>query len=413
MATTLGLAQTKSAWRTLAFEGAVDGVNLSIRMRGSGVQIEATDAIPTTLRIAERPEFLSFQRALIDTGDEAFDNAIMVEGGAPEVGAMLTQETRDRVFELVSSGGTVAAGRVGKGFRASAVGRNEIRSQVDLVLSVARGLSLHEEPWGRLLANSKSDPNPPVRLRNLTLLVKEDPTSELTQEALALALQDPDPQVRLFAARFTADAAWPVLCALTGAEFELRLRCEAIRLLGRHVGEPEPRELLVELVQRPSSEIGLTAVRALRTSLVDAQSAAGPVAAALVETLAGHGRAEAEADRLRLLASKAPDTIIAAANVLGAQGSIASVEPLMTLSTGRAMDGDVKRAARRAINGIQARTEGAERGGLAVVEADHSGGLALAADEGALSHAVPERATADPGLAEREAALAESETTDD
>lgn len=396
------LAQTGSARNTFLFQGEVEGVHLSIRFRGSTAVVSATGEIPDTLNIGERPQLASFQRLGVDSGDRAFDQTILVEGDTASAVAVLTHETRKQVLDFISGGGTVQAGRVEKTVRGGLRARNDLRHEIEGALRVAQGLSLQEEPWVRLRTNSTTDPITEVRLRNLTTLVRGNPKSEITQKALISALRDADPQIRLFGARFAGSEATSVLCNLTGTGYGITVRCEAIRLLGRLVAEPEARTRLLRLLSDPSLEIAVAAIRALAGSQLEAvieeliqesQSATGAVATALVDALAEHQHPEIEDALLRFLVSGDSETMASAATVLGIQGSLKSVEPLMKLATGRGVDGEVAIAARDAINRIQARSGGAERGGLAIVSADERGGLALAAEAGALSTTAPVEAS--------------------
>ena len=100
-------------------------------------------------------------------------------------------------------------------------------------------------------------------------------------------------------------------------------------------------------------------------------------AQACLEALGRLGRPEAEGLLLEALRSEDPPVSVAAAQALGRAGTVTAVVPLREAAE---RGGDLRRAARQAIAGIQARLAGAEPGQLSLAGGE-AGALSLADGE--------------------------------
>lgn len=405
LARTLGLECFYSSARLPRLEGTIDGVRVTLRMNGDIAQITADPRgkIPRTLRL--RPKVLKGRMGQligqqdIELGDDAFDEAVLVEGDETRAIAALDRETRKNVSLFVTMGGTVSSGLVRGRVANMRMEPSKAVGTVQLMLKIAKGLALPADPEDHLLLNAKKDPRPLVRLRNLAELVHYAPASTTTSQALKHGLGDASPKVQLYAAARLGRPAFPELARLAGnTKLKPSLRVHAIKTMARWVGEAEVRAPILALLSDRSEDVKAAAIGSLKTTrakevtdrlIRECKSASRGVAKALVNTLAGRQHPEFESAMLTLLACDGTAANVAAAKVLAAQGTIKAVEPLMEVSKGRGSDTDLKMAAREAIVRIQGRAGQRERGGLAVVHGKQGGGLAIAAEAGAL--ATPEK----------------------
>jgi hypothetical protein len=85
------------------------------------------------------------------------------------------------------------------------------------------------------------------------------------------------------------------------------------------------------------------------------------------------------------LASRDAELRLTAARSLAVRGTVAAVEKLTACSQGVLKSIALKEATRAAINAIQSRAAGRDRGGLSLVSKDDRGALSVAAERGALS----------------------------
>lgn len=215
---------------------------------------------------------------------------------------------------------------------------------------------------GRLLTSVRSPGHPEFRRRALHLLLSHFGRTPEARDAVALALQDPTPQIRLLGA------------IAAGPEGHATL----LELLGGAGGDFASDVL--DAIQRA----GLTPPFGELQRL--AESAGARVAVArLLGQQGASAHPGAEALLLSFLGEDDDALVTQAARSLGAVGSVRAVEPLMELTKGFFKDGDLKDAAKRAIAAIQSRLGDAEAGRLTVAEVVETGALSEAAAEGELS----------------------------
>ena len=205
-----------------------------------------------------------------------------------------------------------------------------------------------------------------------------------------------------------------LLAARDDASEEVRLR--AAMALGE-----EGRETLLDLVGRAGSDDACAAravealgehlpAEAAEASLRRALGGAGrPLTAqACLLALGRRARPETEGLLLEALRREDPAVSVAAARALGQSGTVAAVVPLRQAAE---RGGDLQRAARQAVAGIQARLAGAEPGQLSLAGGE-AGALSLAdgepgrlslADEGVIPSPDPRgtRVALDNGLSRR------------
>ncbi|HYV50027.1 MAG TPA: HEAT repeat domain-containing protein [Myxococcaceae bacterium] len=331
----------------------------------------------------------------LQTGDEPFDAAVSIRGEDAEVLARLTQPARRALQSLIERGAKLESGRLELALKSQATEAIEILSAVKELVGAARLFHLDWISVPEALArNAAEDPEAQVRLRNLSMLFRDHPRTELARKAAAKALEDPEPAVRLRAAEFIpGTAASAVLKALVGSDEEPWVRVEALRILSRQCPYAEIADLVaLALRAHEEEEMRQEAVRAIARggdhSKVDALVAmvdGSPpmLAEALAEAFGQLGSPRAEEALLRLLTHASDGVRILAAQALGKIGTVRAVEPLLPLTRGL-LGGELQESARDAVRRIQGRLGDVEAGALAVVD-DQGGALSLPAEEGAVA----------------------------
>jgi hypothetical protein len=333
---------------------------LSLRREGLGTAIEKRF-------IGERE---------IEIGDPGFDDEYFVQGQAPLALAILEPETRRRLAGLLR-GQVAVAGREPVDVSAALVdgvlevrvkesGLSGRRAQVPDILAgaleVARRLVAPKDVAARIADNLRVETEPGARLRGVLTLAREFGEHPATRATLLAAREDASEEVRLRAAMALGEEGRETLLDLVGrAGTGDACAARAIEALG---------------VRLPEGLGEATLRRALG-------GAARPrTARACLETLGRLGRAEAEGLMLEALRSEDPEVSVASAQALAGAGTVTAVVPLREAAL---RGGDLRRAARQAIAGIQSRLPGAGPGQLSLAGGE-AGALSLADGEpGALS----------------------------
>ncbi len=268
----------------------------------------------------------------IETGDARFDRAFSLEGPAGLVLALLDEPMRQLLLSLN------ARGRL-------EIADGEIRTEVfyrmlshvlPSLVEVGRRLDHPRDVLWRLTENTRSDPEPGVRLQNLLLLIHEHSGNPVTVKALHAACLDPN------------DAP----------------RAEAVSALGR--------------------ELSIERTRAILDHALDGSHP--KTARACLEMLGRSGdAAAAEPPLILALQQEHADLRVAAADALGHVGSAAAVLPLEEAAERFWLDLELRRAVHQAIAEIQSRLQGASPGQLSLASSE-AGQLSLAqAEAGQLS----------------------------
>jgi hypothetical protein len=347
----------------------------------------------------------AFGEREIELGDREFDRCAYVHGSPRVVHAILDAETRRLVGQLI--GGRIVTEDPGEPLEARvAVSDGALRAEIPesrsrpggrrlpgalrTLLAAAQRLVLPDDVPARLAENVRADPLPAVRLANLLTLVREYPSYAATREALQVACEDSDHEVRLRAALALGDEGREVLLGLVSSpEADDGQTARAVDALGEHLAREQAEGVLRQALRSKRPATARAAVQALGRTGGDQVVAA--LAAALAEeddglvkaaaaALGATGEASAEAPLVAALERHGPALWDAIAAALGRVGTASAVAPLRTMASRYPFDLGIRRASRQAIAEIQSRLTGATPGQLALADGD-AGQLSLAAED--------------------------------
>jgi HEAT repeat protein len=255
-------------------------------------------------------------------------------------------------------------------------------------------LVLKESPEKRLLRTASEDSLPSIRRQNLLQLLSSHRNTAEAEQGLDAALVDPDPGMRLIAAREQGLEAFDVLVGLSRDPFTSPdIRIEAIAVLFEIATE----ERVVTVLSRTLDETNCVGAKAaailglvrlgIRIDVVLVRDVASEIddesAPHLLEAMATAGDDGFEDVYLQLLERRYSTLRAKAASALGRVGTRRARAPLAAAELDRANPSTVRSAARTAIASIKQRL-GGSIGSLSVVD-DDAGRLALAREEGGLS----------------------------
>jgi HEAT repeat protein len=383
--------------RSRVARGRRDDYRVQVEIRAIAGQEEGErehDHLCVSLECVRFPKRVVFSpergsSADVLTGDLQFDDAVQVQGDPTILAALLDQTLRLRLRKLVAWDGSLCDGQISwqapLTFVAGQVSRalGELVELADLLTAAKGGIC------ERLSRNAREDDSPGVRLWNLTLLQQHFADRPEVREASRTLLADPDPWVRLAAARFLPDESAAVLRALLDdRETPDHAAAEAAALIGARLPAAEAGLLLTSALKRRSGEARRLAIQELGrikhrpvvSPLCVLLDRADPrTAAAAAEALGAINDAKAEAHLLDAVRHEAAELRIAAARALGTLGTVRAVEPLLELLEARKIDGESRQELRQAVSAIQSRLAGADVGqlSLATTEAE-AGRLSLA-----------------------------------
>lgn len=386
-------------WRALASDFGLPGSVLPTRSlsgtveEGFHVRVESTgkSAIVVELRHVD-PGFTLGKESLFSkllapdvlTGDSAFDDEIRVEGDEGQALAVLDGPTRRQVEWLVRQhGGTVRGGSLRLSVSRIAEAGPALQRALDLA-ALLRRVPVRDVAE-RLAAGAREDRVFQVRTRKLKLLLERYGATAFAEELARESLESPLADVRFVSARrllqghgTTRDRAAEALADLARTKaVASSIRRGAFEVLSRR---PESREsavrLLEELLDDDTASIRQAAMKEMGRlrhrpgveALTRLAAKASPQEAVLVaRTLEEIGDPSGRPALRDLL--RAPDEPVrtAAARALGVVGGLEEVEPLLRVAEGR---GGTARAARLAVESIQARAGGRQAGELSLVELD-------------------------------------------
>ena len=270
----------------------------------------------------------------LQVGDAFFDREVHIDGDPLESMALLNAEARAAVLDLLSQGGSVDNGVVEWETRGAMKDAGLIEGKVRSLVRLVNQLSLGGRDIAQCLAeNAIKDPLPSVRLRNLEALLTSQGLVPATLVVARRCLDDPSATVALRAALALGDEGLPHIEQLIGQrDVPPLMRIDALGRLGAR-GE----EVLLSMLDSGDVVVLRATARALERC-----------------------------------------------------GTLAAVEPLLPHSKGMLTDGELKQAARQAIDAIQARHGGGERGAFSIADGgDVRGGLSIAEEDqrGAVSMA--------------------------
>lgn len=379
-----GLQVTSGSGRSL--EAGAGGLTVRIETEGGkGQFIRIVLGIPGSTdfqAVRIRLEPLLPPGPEIQVGDAPFDRTFFVEGPAPQVFALLDEETR-RLLLLLRAVETLdlSSGRL-------SVSISEGSLLLPRLVDLGRRLAQPLDVPRRLVENAKRDPVPEVRLRNLLLLVREFPGELGAAEALRAASADPVAEIRLQAAKELGAEGRDVLFDLAESLADDRVSAEAVSALDRELPFERAKALLDRALSQPAFWTARACLAAIGKSgdaaavetlakVMDQQE--GELAAAAAETLGAMENPAAEPPLILALRRELPDLQKAVVNALGRTGSVAAVLPLREAAGRSWFDLDLRRATRQAIAEIQSRLPGATPGQLSLTETE-AGQLSLAAD---------------------------------
>lgn len=352
-------------------------------------------------RLGLRPEGLvsalahTLGRHDVETGDEDFDQAVLVEGNPQLLSALLDLDTRRRVRWLVATGLRVEGGRVTLGHGEDTDDPRVLAGKARELLDLATRLVEPASPVERLAANVRSDTVAGVRRLCFERLVERFPRHPETVEVARELLQHPDSELRLAAARHLGEEGHETLLGLTQlAGSDDYLAAMAVSALGAALPLGRAAELLSLACARGSMGLAGAVVEALAANgskgavrwLVELLRGTNTELAALAaRALGASGNAAVEDALLAALSRLVPELSLAAAQALGFVGTATSVPTLRALGESDTADRELRRMAAWAVVAVQSRLAGAAPGQLALTEAD-AGALSLAsAESGAVS----------------------------
>lgn len=352
-------------------------------------------------RLGLRPEGLvsalahTLGRHDVETGDEDFDQAVLVEGNPQLLSALLDLDTRRRVRWLVATGLRVEGGRLASNHGEDTDDPRVLAGKARELLELAARLVEPASPVELLAANVRLDPVTGVRRVCFERLVERFPRHPATLDVARELLQHPDAELRLAAARHLGEEGHDTLLGLTQlAGSDDYLAAMAVSALGAALPLGRASELLSLACARGRMGLAGAVVEALAANgsppavrwLVELLRGTNTELAALAaRALGASGNAAVEDALLAALSRLVPELSLAAAQALGFVGTAASVPTLRALSVSDNSSRDLQRMAAWAVVAIQSRLAGAAPGQLALTEAD-AGALSLAsAESGAVS----------------------------
>jgi hypothetical protein len=301
----------------------------------------------------------------VETGSRTFDGAVYASGAPALVLALFDAETREAVDRLLrgSRGGgrtryvvsaKVDGGQlqVDLGLKATLDMAHLLKESLEVILGIARRLTVPDDVPARLAHNARHDPEVAVRLTNLRHLARTYEEESLTRETLRAACADGDDAVRLEAGRALRGEGDAVLRDLAARAEADETAAAAVEALAARLSEQDALALLAAALPR----------RRFAT------------AGACVKVLARVGSATAERPLLDLLAHADEALRFASVNALGFVGTRSAVLPLQEIA--EKVGGEMRREARQAVAEIQSRLSGADHGQLTVASVD-SGQVSL------------------------------------
>jgi HEAT repeat protein len=384
----------------------LDGYRRSKYESGTRITIRGDSGLTLRPEIADlQVEELSGHRE-IELGAEAFDDEVWVLGSAETARALLDAETRETLRGMLGGALSVGRGHDTLPVRVTVEGGDLVADLPEgnsadwaqvlagalrTLLALARTLQRPADPVGRIVDNTRREPEWGVRLQNLLFLANTYPHHRATREALKAGCQDEREEVQLGAALALGGAeARPTLLEIATREWsEDSCSARAVAALGEHMPADRAREVLSRALRTGRARTAEACLESLGRSggpeVVEPLAKVlavshGGLAVAAARALGASGAGAAEEPLLRALANAPSVVREAAAEALGHVGSARSVLPLKELAGAKDADGVLRRAARQAVAGIQSRLKGASPGQVSLTDTG-AGSLSLAAED--------------------------------
>jgi len=367
-----------------------------VQIGASGDKGQATQVVvlvpgpPDFHLVKIRPElFLPLTRE-IEIGDKLFDSTFFIEGPAALVLALLDAETR----HLLLCVNAESQFEISTGELRVNLADEKIPSVLPLLLDIGQRFTQPIDIPQRLAENAHRNPEAGVRLQNLLPLIRDYAGDPRTLEALRTSCLDPNPEIRLRAAKELGAEGHDALLKLAEGLVDDTLSAEAVSALGREL----PFERTQVILDHARTGRRLRTIRACLEVLGRSGSAPavsllakvmalekGDLAADAAQALGETGNPAAEPWLIPALQREEKDLRVAAAKSLGHVGSAEAVLPLKEAAESSWLNLELRRAARQAIAEIQSRLPGATPGQLSLAGGE-AGQLSLAqAEAGQLS----------------------------
>jgi hypothetical protein len=318
----------------------------------------------------------------IHVGERSFDKEIRMDGPEDMVLAVLNQQARKIIQELVGSRGmTVEMGEIQYRQEGVVDEKNLIIARVREMADAAKALSTNGKTIPQcLLHNVRTEPDESVRRRNFDVLLKRHKGSPEATEAARIAIDAADTELRCSGAIYLGEAG------------DAAVIPRLISLI------PDADAHTISAIGDFLCENGSTDILPMILPCLDD---AEPTRVALALKLIGKfGSIEHEPVLISRLQRKEDVIQIAAVNALGRLGTVNAVESLHNLNHSLFTNKNVKDASETAIRDIQGRLGDVDAGrlSLAQVQADE-GALSLSGEGGSLSFSGDEAAQPVSGAA--------------
>lgn len=331
------------------------------------VMVKLNPLMTEPITIVPATEACERTRDRIDVGDVAFDKAIAVTGPKAMVLALLNENARAAVWEVV----VTLHGRVVNGVIQCPVGAMSARVEgfqrvMTSVNELAGALSIQSDDIpNRLLTTVGNDLDPNVRLRNLTELLAQYPDTPEAGKATELARADDDQRVQLIGAKHLKhNTSFDDMGAIAASDAHDDVRLEALNHLVHKGSSKRVIPLLIRLLNDQNTVIQCAAVRGLSQlkahACVDTlieliEGAEKPVIRTIAEALGTLGRADVQPTLLQLLKTSDEATQMAALEALGHVGTTTVIERLTPYTKGVFTKGSLRNAACKALEQIDSR----------------------------------------------------------
>jgi HEAT repeat protein len=374
----------------LRLDGFVGPFGVRVEQQGDRTRIVVHDERPSALsglhwraapgQIAADP--------VVATGDVSFDDRVVAHGDPILAAAFFSAPMRRLILGAMAGGGRFEEGVLSLDVPRPPGSTTALVSAIRAAVALARRMTRPRDRAACLTSNALRDPVPAVRLNCLERLCESFP--KRAARVLRVALRDPDPAVRLRAATALPKEGRRALLSLaTSLRLDENVQAQAIAALVR----PPAREMshvLVAAIKRGRRRVALEAIAALgftgsRSALARLAPLTGSgdagIRTAAIRALGATRQPGAQASLVRALTFESSEDREAAAEALGALGTVTAVAPLRAAVEAHPLDLGLRRIAGLAIESIQARASGAERGQLSIADQPGVGGLSLAASE--------------------------------
>lgn len=225
----------------------------------------------------------------LETGDVGFDEAVRVTGNATALRALLDGRTREAIRTFVVCGGRLE-GRHLRLVWAHGYNVDRLVAYVEAALAVAARLRPAGTARARLAAIARADAVPAVRARVLDFMREAHAHAPETEAAALALLGDPDPAVRLAAARGAGEAGIEALAGLV-LEAPEAVQVGAVEALA---ASEAGRAALLRCLPRLAGAARAAAVAALRSgaALVGGLAVVGAEAGGGLSVVEGGGLSE-------------------------------------------------------------------------------------------------------------------------